>query len=78
MLWKFWNRKTTREKRIGGTAAPSPVRIFAWPETEELDWAPLTGGTKEILGLQQLIGNQAVLRFMAPRKTERAPASRRS
>ena len=78
MSWKFWNRKATKEKRVRGAAAPSSAKIFAWPETEELNWAPLTGGTKEILGLQQLIGNQAVLRFMAPRKTERAPASRRS
>jgi hypothetical protein len=56
MQWRFWRRGKKRDpddtalERVEANAGP------AWPAS---------AGAKEILGLQQLVGNQAVLRLLA-------------
>jgi len=69
MQWKFWERKNKDGKggRDFSTASSSTQTTFG-PEAEGVGWFPLTGSAKEILGLQQLIGNQAVVRLLAPEK----------
>jgi len=69
MHWKFWQRKSKKGKHDQENAAASsltqkPVR----GEMEGIGWLPLAGSAREILGLQQLIGNQAVVRLLAPEK----------
>ena len=55
--WKFWKRN-----RHGAT---EPVMAPA-PPIPSAAWFPLTS-SKELLGLQRIIGNQAVLQLLAPR-----------
>ena len=69
MHWKFWERKGKDEKagRDFATASASMPKAFG-AEGEGVGWFPLAGSAREILGLQQLIGNQAVVRLLAPEK----------
>jgi hypothetical protein len=61
-MWrKFWKRK---DKDPGQDAIASSVENFAGV-------LPLARSTKETLGLQQLIGNQAVLRLLAAERREK-------
>ncbi len=59
MQWKFWRRGRSDKSETGSSAQPMPQ-----------DWRTLpllpANTVKEVLGLQQLIGNQAVLRLLAP------------
>jgi hypothetical protein len=70
MHWRFWERKN-KNKKGGGEfpTASSPAPKTSGPEAEGTGWLPLAGSAQEILGLQQLIGNQAVVRLFAPEKS---------
>ena len=69
MHWKFWQRQSKDEIRDREIAAASfPPQKFVGAEPEGIGWLPLAGSAREILGLQQLIGNQAVVRLLAPEK----------
>lgn len=64
MEWRFWRRGNGKKSRKADAPAiaPSPQNsnsLFPLP-------AP---SVKEILGLQQLIGNQAVLQLLAANRT---------
>ena len=66
MQWKFWRRgddKKGRKAHVLSTAQPREQDANALPPL----LAPST--VKEILGLQQLIGNQAVLQILGRDKT---------
>lgn len=56
LQWKFWRR--TRDE------SPAPPPAVAPPQTA--GWLPLAS-TRELLGLQRVIGNQAVLDLLALR-----------
>ena len=59
MQWRFWRRGRRDKSEMGDTALPIPQDWRTLP--------PLPASTvKELLALQQLIGNQAVLRHLAP------------
>jgi hypothetical protein len=59
MQWKFWKRKKDKP----GSA--EEIDAAQGPETaDDTPQSPLTVSSRQILGLQQLIGNQAVLRMM--------------
>jgi hypothetical protein len=59
MHWKFWKRKKDKP----GSA--EEISAVQGPETtDDTPQSPLTVSSRQILGLQQLIGNQAVLRMM--------------
>jgi hypothetical protein len=59
MQWRFWRRggrkKDADESALEQSRAEANAAL-AWPAS---------AGAKEILGLQQLVGNQAVLRMLA-------------
>jgi hypothetical protein len=57
MQWRFWKRG---KKKNADESATEPLCADAGAFT----W-PASAGAKEILGLQQLVGNQAVLRLLA-------------
>jgi hypothetical protein len=57
MQWRFWRRA---KKNDTDESALEPPRTDA----NTVSW-PASAGAKEILGLQQLVGNQAVLRLLA-------------
>lgn len=56
LSWKFWKRNRTMPPAL--PAAP----VQQAPDT----WLPLSS-SKELLGLQRIIGNQAVLELLASR-----------
>ena len=61
MQWRFWRRgkkKDADDVALERVRADAPAS--AWPAN---------AGAKEILGLQQLVGNQAVLRLLAKDST---------
>jgi hypothetical protein len=61
LSWKFWKRKQT-----------VPAALPAAPVQQPLDtWLPLSS-SKELLGLQRIIGNQAVLELLASRQNQLA------
>jgi hypothetical protein len=62
MQWRFWRRG---KKRDVDDAALEQLRAEA---NAGPAW-PASAGAKEILGLQQLVGNQAVLRLLAKDST---------
>jgi len=59
MQWKFWKRKKNKPGSTEETGAGQDAESAG--ETPQI---PLPVSSREILGLQQLIGNQAVLRMM--------------
>jgi hypothetical protein len=58
LRWKFW-RRADRKSAVAPAepAAPSPTN----------GWMPLTSA-RELLGLQRVVGNQAVLELLAVRE----------
>jgi hypothetical protein len=54
MQWRFW-RASGRKNTDEAPPEQSRANAAAWPAS---------AGAKEILGLQQLVGNQAVLRML--------------
>lgn len=71
MSWKFWNRnkKSRNQAEVADAQTASPSGAAT-----ELPMGlgfPLLRSPKEILGLQQLIGNQEVLRMLDPGKVGR-------
>jgi hypothetical protein len=62
MQWRFWRRGKKRDvddAALEHSSAEATVAL-AWPAS---------AGAKEILGLQQLVGNQAVLRLLSKDST---------
>ena len=57
MHWRFWRRGKKKD-------ADHAAREGSRADANALAW-PASAGAKEILGLQQLVGNQAVLRLLA-------------
>jgi len=64
MWWKFWQRKNGRS----GWNRPPLSSREAPPALQPSGWMLFGSGAGEILGLQQLIGNQAVLKLLAVEK----------
>jgi len=74
LRWKFWKRSRAETE--------SPAQVSQQPD------APLIGfiSSKELLGLQRLVGNQAVLKFLTaqsqkvqvPTRISRQPLWRRN
>jgi hypothetical protein len=61
LSWKFWKRNQ-----------PMPPALSAAPVQQPPDvWLPLSS-SKELLGLQRIIGNQAVLELLASRRNQLA------
>lgn len=65
LRWKFWKR--SKHEATEPAMAPVPA-----PSLPSAPWFPLTS-SKELLGLQRIIGNQAVLQLLAPRIKQSAP-----
>jgi len=63
--WKFWRRADSKRAAAPATAPASP---------QANEWMPLTTA-RELLGLQRVVGNQAVLALLAGRKVEGPPPS---
>lgn len=61
LRWKFWRRVDRKRP--------------AEPATPAAPWMPLTSA-REIIGLQRVVGNQAVLELLAVRKAEGRPKAR--
>jgi hypothetical protein len=63
--WKFWKRVPT-----------APLALPAAPvqQQPQAPWLPLSS-SKELLGLQRIIGNQAVLELLAARENRAAAAT---
>jgi hypothetical protein len=59
--WKFWKRNQTEPSALPAAPAMQPLET----------WAPLSS-SKELLGLQRIIGNQAVLELLAFRQNQAA------
>jgi hypothetical protein len=59
MQWKFW--KLGAKKKDADESALEALRAGG---NAALGW-PANAGPQEILGLQKLVGNQAVLRMLA-------------
>ena len=66
MQWKFWKRKTPGlPQRAQPDAAIRPRDVDATtPDASAPSPLLVASSTNEILGLQRMIGNQAVLRMM--------------
>jgi hypothetical protein len=59
MYWRFWRRRTRNQHEADADAQAS--------RPDARSSVPLQHSTvKEVLALQQLIGNQTVLRMLAP------------
>ena len=59
MQWRFWKRggkKKDTDESVPESLCADANAAPGWPAS---------AGTKEILGLQQLVGNQAVSRMLA-------------
>lgn len=59
MEWEFWKRRKRPKKPKGPAVQMMP------PDWRTVSSLPVST-VREVLGLQQLIGNQAVLRILAP------------
>ena len=59
MNWRFWRRGGKKKD------ADEPALEQSRAEVNEAPGWPANAGAREILGLQQLVGNQAVLRLLA-------------
>jgi len=65
MQWKFW-RRGDKENRKADTSS-----VAQSPEPDSIvPPLPAPGTVKELLGLQRLIGNQAVLQILAPNQRD--------
>jgi hypothetical protein len=71
LRWKFWRRSAN--KRPAEPATPA-----AQPPTQPpiAGWGPLYSA-RELLGLQRVVGNQAVLELLAIRKASSASGEKR-
>jgi hypothetical protein len=70
MRWDFWNRN----KKSRNAASEQPVSPSAAASgAPGGSGFPLLTSPKEILGLQQLVGNQEVLRMLDPGRVKRVP-----
>lgn len=65
MWWKFWK---WGKKKTGNDTAPELVTAeeSGGPDPMAPKW-PGAAGVREVLALQQLVGNQAVLAMLAQR-----------
>jgi hypothetical protein len=62
MQWKFWRRwRKDRNREVAAQAQDGSAYSSLLSQSSP----------QEILGLQKLIGNQAVLRIVAPEKAEK-------
>ena len=69
MHWRFWRRKTRNQHEADADAQAS--------QADARPSMPLQYSTvKEVLALQQLIGNQTVLRMIAPDSRRRETGDR--
>lgn len=65
MWWNLWRRK--KEKQKLRDSAEMDADKGATPKHSNMSAHPFnTSGAAELLGLQRLIGNQAVLRMVKP------------
>lgn len=70
MQWKFWRRKTKK----GAQEADRLSQTAKLPaDNQGVPVSPLALRVRDVLGLQRLVGNQAVLRILAPEISARAP-----
>jgi len=72
MQWRFWRRwsnKKDAEESASEQWRADANTMSAWPAN---------AGAKEILGLQQLVGNQAVLRLLSKDPSSANGESRKS
>lgn len=71
MNWRFWRRRRRKERKPDAGAQAS--------RTDARSIVPLQHSTvKEVLALQQLIGNQSVLRMIAPNTRRREAEAARN
>jgi len=72
MSWRFWKRKNRKHSSQQG-APSSPICSRESPPfgPEGFGWPGVVCNAEEILGLQRLIGNQAVLELLAPERSQR-------
>jgi hypothetical protein len=73
MQWKFWRRK----KKRGGEKADGLLTTTSQNDIRGIPVPPLAISVKDVLGLQRLVGNQAVLRILAPEILVRAPDAKK-
>lgn len=71
MFWGIWNRKREKGNDAAAAAPESPARNDSRGRAESGGLPSPLASPREILGLQQLIGNQEVLRILAPQRAKR-------
>jgi hypothetical protein len=71
MSWDFWNRNKKKGRNAANATGSQPASQSA-AASGAMGFPQLTS-PKEILGLQQLIGNQEVLRMLDPGRVKRVP-----
>ena len=65
MQWNFWKRRDKENREADGSS------VAQRPEPDSIvPPLPAPGTVKELLGLQRLIGNQAVLQILAPNQRD--------
>jgi hypothetical protein len=73
MFWGIWNRRREKGNHNAATASPeSSARNDSQGRAESGGLLLPLASPREILGLQQLIGNQEVLRILALQGARRA------
>jgi len=75
MQWKFWRRKTKKGARETD-GLPRTTKPPA--DNQGVPVSPLALSVRDVLGLQRLVGNQAVLRILAPEISPRAPDAKKA
>lgn len=70
MRWKFWNRKAKPNQKLLPEAElpPSPQEQAAIEQ--RIFVQSLCRSAKDVLGLQQLVGNQVLLQAFAPERSQ--------
>lgn len=75
MQWKFWRRKA---KKGAPEADGLPQTTKPPADNQGVPVWPLALSVKDVLGLQRLVGNQAVLRILGPEISARAPDTKKA
>jgi hypothetical protein len=76
MRWKFWSRREKASKNL-----PPVVKENPWQEAgamERMFVQSFCRSAKDVLGLQQLVGNQVLLQAFAPEKSNGSAENRES
>jgi hypothetical protein len=75
MRWKFWNRRTKPNQKLLPEAElpPSPREQAAIEQ--RIFVQSLCRSAKDVLGLQQLVGNQVLLQAFVPEERYRSAES---